>query len=182
MKRMVKVTIGLGLCSPIIAMGYMLSNSDNSDLAMAHQVIEREFVEVSHIDGDDLSILPQQEIILFDVREPSEYNVSHLKGAVRVDPDMTADDFIENFSNVTAGKTVIFYCSVGQRSSSFANRVQDLLMSSGARAAYNLEGGIFQWHNDHRLLFNNSAEPTLYVHPYDSIWGRMIENREYTQY
>ncbi len=182
MKRNVKIAIGLLLCSPIIAVGYMLTNNNKSDLAMAHQVIEREFVEVSHIDGDDLSILPQQEIILFDVRERSEYNISHLKDAVRVDPNMTVDDFIENYSDVTAGKTVIFYCSVGQRSSSFANRVQDVLMSSGAKAAYNLKGGIFQWHNEHRLLFNNSAEPTPYVHPYNPLWGRMIENRKYTQY
>ncbi len=182
MKRNVKITIGLGICGAIIAAGYTLGKSDTADLIVTHQAIEREFAEVSHIDGDDLSTLAEQDIILLDVREPSEYNVSHLKGAVRVDPDMTADDFIENFSNVTAGKTVIFYCSVGQRSSSFANRVQDLLMSSGARAAYNLEGGIFQWHNENRLLVNNSAEPTRYVHPYNPIWGRMIENRKYTQY
>lgn len=182
MNRKAKISIILLLCSPIVVASYTLLATDNSGLAEVHNAIEYEFANVRHIDGDQLSKLKEEEIILFDVRETSEYNVSHLKDAIHVDPEMLADDFVEKFSDISNEKTVIFYCSVGQRSSDFADRVQGALISSGAKAAYNLEGGIFKWHNERRVLFDKNAKPTQYVHPYDAIWGRMVKDQQYVQY
>ncbi len=181
-----KFSILLLLCGTIAAAGFMLLTNNRSGnspgLAGVHEMIEQQFAEVNHINGDDLSNLQQEDILLIDVREASEFGVSHLQDAVQVDPEMPTQDFIEQFSKISNEKIVIFYCSVGQRSSSFADRVQNALLSSGAKAAYNLEGGIFKWHNERRPLFDNSAQPTPYVHPYDPIWGRMVKDQDRTKY
>ncbi len=119
---------------------------------------------------------------MFDVREPSEFAVSHLKGVTRINPEISAQDFVEKFADITTGKAVIFYCSVGQRSSVLADRVQGALVSSGTKTVYNLEGGIFKWHNERRLLYANGVTPTEYVHPYNPIWGGFVKNQKYTRY
>jgi rhodanese-related sulfurtransferase len=182
MKWKAKSAIAFALCGSLIAAGYLLFASDDGGLAKVHKGIESEFVEVSHIDGDSLSALSQESTVLFDVREASEFSVSHLKGAFRVDPGMSTQEFIAQFSDLSKGKTAIFYCSVGQRSSDLANRVQDALISSGAKAAYNLEGGIFKWHNENRPLYASGTESTSYVHPYNPVWGRMVKDQKNTRY
>lgn len=182
MKWISKLLIALLFCGSFVAAGYFLLTSDDADLATIHDAIEREFTNVSHIQSDDLSALNPKDVILFDVREPSEFAVSHLKGAIRINPEISTQDFIENFSDITDGKTAIFYCSVGQRSSVLADRVQRALVSSGAKAAYNLEGGIFKWHNENRLLYTSDATPTEYVHPYNPIWGDFVKDQEHTRY
>ncbi len=177
-----KMSVALLLCALLVAAGYILFARDEGGLATVHDGIEIQFVQVAHIDGDSLSALRHESVVLFDVREVPEYSVSHLKDAIRVDPDMSAQDFVERYSDLSKGKTVIFYCSVGQRSSDLADRVQGDLISSGAKAAYNLEGGIFKWHNESRPLYTSGTKPTAYVHPYDPVWGRMVKDQKNTRY
>ena len=42
----------------------------------------------------------------------------------------------------------------------------------------NLEGGIFDWHNDGRPLTDANGK-TPYVHPYDDKWGQLLVRRDY---
>ena len=51
-------------------------------------------------------------LLLLDVRRPDEFAISHIRGAVRVDPDLTADDFARLFADVVQGKELVFYCSL----------------------------------------------------------------------
>lgn len=182
MKQGAKISVAVLFCVPLIAAGYFMVAGHHSDLAKVHEGIEREFPGVSHIDGDDLATLKQEGIVLFDVREQSEFNVSHLKNAIRVDPGISALKFTKRYADISKGKIVIFYCSVGQRSSSLAQRAKDMLKSSGAKASYNLEGGIFKWHNERRPIYTSQTKLTEYVHPYDPIWGRMVKEQKYTRY
>ncbi len=107
--------------------------------------------------------------------------MSHLDNAIRVDPDLDPDDFMRKYADRIAGKTVIVYCSVGVRSSALAERIDPLLTSSGSKPAYNLTGGIFQWHNEGRPL-TRGAQSTPYVHPYNRSWGRLITNKSLISY
>ncbi|MEP3225488.1 MAG: rhodanese-like domain-containing protein [Parasphingorhabdus sp.] len=182
MKHKGKIALFLTLCCPALLAGYVVLRSDSSDLVKVHNGIVQQFETVAHIDGDRLSAFAAEDIILFDVRKKSEYSVSHLENAVRVDPDISRAEFDEKFSALVKGKTAIFYCSVGQRSSRLADRTQDILLSSGARSAYNLEGGIFKWHNENRPLFAEKGQTTRFVHPYNAAWGRLVSNQEYTKY
>jgi len=63
-------------------------------------------------------------------------------------------------------KQIIVYCSVGRRSSIFAERVQADMLANGALSVSNLERGIFGWHNESRALVD-ARGATDAVHPYD---------------
>ena len=113
-------------------------------------------------------------VVLLDVREVKEFEVSRIKGATRVDPGIWRSTFMSRFGDKLRGKTVVFYCAVGVRSSKLATYVQDALMKQGAKAVYNLDGGIFAWHNDARALVNAKG-PTDFVHPFDKYWGQLVD-------
>lgn len=110
---------------------------------------------------------------LFDVRTATEYEVGHIPTAVRVDPAMAAEAFIEAHGPRLAGRQVVFYCSVGYRSSLLAERVQAAALAAGATKTFNLRGGVFGWDNDGFPVV--SEGDTAYVHPYDAFWGRLLK-------
>lgn len=181
MIRPIKIALAFASVVPLAAGSYFLASNSNSGLETVHYRIERQFPQVKHVDGDRLSVMRDDHIVFFDVREKAEFKVSHLKNAIRVDPDISVEKFIARFGEMSKGKVAIFYCSVGQRSSDLANRVQSVLISSGVKAVYNLEGGAFRWHNQRRPLYTGT-QPTQLVHGYNRFWGRMVNNQQFTQY
>jgi len=148
---------------------------ENAALMKTHQSILKNYETVSHINPDELGDMQQDDYLVFDVREKAEFDVSHLKNAIWVDPATDAEDFNDLYGAQIQGKSVILYCSVGVRSSRLAER---LLAGDDnpATRIYNLENGVFGWHNEGRPLYS-AADPTDYVHPYDRKWGRMV-NRD----
>lgn len=159
------------------AMGCANQHEDNKALSKKHEKITQQFSNVSHISPDDFSKTPSDDIIIFDVRERAEYDVSHINGALHIDPNIAPERFMALYGDKAHGKTAIFYCSVGHRSSHLAKTVQASLLDHGTRAVYNLEGGIFKWHNEDRPLQSNSEIRTPYIHPYNRYWGRMINDQ-----
>ena len=109
---------------------------------------------------------PARPLVLLDVREPEEFAVSHLRGAVRVASPEHAAALVES---VPEGATVVAYCSVGYRS---ARLVEDL-RGRGLANVHNLDGSIFRWANEDRPLFRDSA-PARHVHPFDETWGVLL--------
>jgi rhodanese-related sulfurtransferase len=104
--------------------------------------------------------------LLLDVRTPEEWEVSHLPGARRVDPNASVDNAV---AGVPKDKPIVTYCAVGYRSGEMANR----LRAAGFTNVRNLEGSIFEWANDHRPLVRGS-ERVRTVHPYSTFWGRLL--------
>lgn len=129
------------------------------------QLGTEEFAEMLRGPGDTL---------VFDVRESAEFQVSRIPGAVRADPGTWSSTFLRQHASAVRGKTIVFYCSVGVRSSKLAGRIQGDLRRAGAVQIYNLRGGIFRWHNEERILVDDSGADTPFVHPYDSRWGRLV--------
>ncbi len=117
------------------------------------------------------------EWLILDVREKEEFRVSHLRRAIHVDPAMTAEEFVERFGQDLAGKHVLFYCSVGYRSSEFADRVALVATAQDALSIQNLKGGIFRWYNEANPVFRNGWEVDE-VHSYDALWGRFVNKRK----
>ena len=122
-----------------------------------------------------------KDIVLIDVRQESEYAVSHIEGALRIDPKASASEVAKQIGSIASGKDVIFYCSVGVRSSQLADRAKDALQAMGAGDIYNVSGGIFAWHNEKRALMNDTGE-TQMVHPYDRTWGKLVNRQNYVSY
>ena len=126
--------------------------------------------------GAKLNAKTSSGYMLFDVREKPEYDVSHLQSAYYVDPEMKTDAFITAFGDRIRGKKLVFYCSVGDRSSHFIERVRQKALAAGALGLFNLRGGIFRWYNEGHPVVDESGE-TDAVHPYDEDWGKLLHLR-----
>jgi len=159
-------------------------------LARIEADIARDFPGVGQIPPDALARrlaqplreqgdAPTEGIVLFDVREPEEFAIGHLPGAIRMDPDARAEDVVIALKSEGAGACpqVVFYCSVGVRSSVLAERARGALEAAGCPQPENLRGGVFAWHNQQRML-ENARGPTAFVHPYDRQWGRLLTRQD----
>lgn len=137
--------------------------------------ISRQFPSVKQLSTNELaSLLQSPDLVLLDVRQPQEFAVSHLPGAQRISPLSQTNHCEFNPSQLQLkNKTVVFYCSVGYRSSQIAKALDTELKKLGVSAVYNLQGGIFAWHNENRALVNQSGA-TDFVHPFDSHYGKLL--------
>lgn len=109
--------------------------------------------------------------LLLDARTAPEYAVSHLPGAVRVDPDASAAALADTVAALRAdpARPVVVYCAVGWRSAGVAER----LRAAGAGDVRNLRGSIFRWASEGRPLVAD-GRPATRVHPFDAVWGRLL--------
>ncbi|MCV0369159.1 MAG: rhodanese-like domain-containing protein [Filomicrobium sp.] len=138
-------------------------------------MVRRRFPDVLHLSSEGLAqrLSGKSGVLLLDVREADEFAVGHLPNSIRVDPNIPTDAFLQRYSSSVRGKMVVFYCSVGMRSSALAQRVQRELFAAGADRVYNLNGGIFHWHNEERGLVDGRGATSL-VHKYDDTWGQLV--------
>ena len=150
-----------------------------------HEGLQSRYVGVDHMSPVQLQKIlagpDADKFLVLDSREVDEFSVSHIKGAVRVDPSIWHSSFMSKFGKQAKGKTVVIYCSVGERSSKLAKYVQQALKKSGANAVYNLQGGIFKWHNDQRGLLDKTGN-TKFVHPYNKHWGQLVQRDKLLRY
>ena len=153
----------------------------NKALQSTHTALTKIYTNVPHLKANDLVTMDEENIVVFDVRDKDEYAISHIKNATRVDPSIDALTFYEKFGHQLADKTVVLYCSVGARSSILAEKLINSDIEKGTSKIYNLENGIFGWHNESRPLFQLS-EPTEFVHPYNRVWGLLVNRDEFKRY
>lgn len=169
------VMSGLALAVMLTPAG--AGESATEKLGQFHIGLTERYPDVAHISSDDLQTMRTDDVVLFDVRRESEYEVSRLDGAIRVPPSIRASDFLKTYASMIDGKRVVFYCSVGERSSRLADRVMAQAGDAQPAAIYNLEGGIFKWHNEYRDVVAANGQ-TSAVHPYNRKWGRLLERQD----
>jgi rhodanese-related sulfurtransferase len=104
--------------------------------------------------------------LLLDVRTPEEWNVSHLPGARRVDPNASVE---RAMAGVPKETRIVTYCAVGYRSGELATK----LRRAGFTDVHNLEGSIFEWANERRPLVRGEERVST-VHPYNKLWGLLL--------
>lgn len=151
-------------------------------LSEVEQDVTEDYPGIAHVMPDAVIGKPAgKDVVLFDVREAGEFAVSRLPGAVRIQPGMSAAKFIAQYGAMTKGKQVVFYCSVGVRSSKFAEAVKKQLAAQGASGVANLTGGIFRWHNERRTLENGAGQTDI-VHPYNRRWGQLVNRKSQLRY
>ena len=140
-----------------------------SDLDEVTAEIRARFPEVRQVSVAELGrrLEGPRPPVLLDVREPAEFEVSHLPGA-RLTTDL--QEALDALRGVKRDQPVVVYCSVGYRSSALAEE----LAAAGYTAVANLEGSIFAWANSGRPVYRG-GEAVGRVHPYDRTWGRLLE-------
>jgi rhodanese-related sulfurtransferase len=145
--------------------------------------LRQDFPEVHSITAAQLKALLERgpKPIVLDIRKADEFAVSHLKGAIRINPDASLDDVLRATGPDLKGRDVIVYCSVGVRSTELASRLLIGLKASGAASVSNLSEGIFGWHNARRPLTRAGA-PISYIHTYNAKWGQLLVRKNLIRY
>lgn len=133
--------------------------------SLRHRFPKVEWITTAQL-ADSLADKSRPPPLLLDVRTEEEWNVSHLSGARRVDPNAPIEKVISGIPKETS---IVTYCAVGYRSATLATKLREL----GFTNVRNLEGSIFQWANEHRALVHD-GQPVTTVHPYSSLWGRLL--------
>ncbi len=79
-------------------------------------------------------LLNKENVFLLDVREPYEYEIAKIEGAVLI----PLGQIPQRINDLPKDKTIVVMCHHGGRSKS----VMDYLLDNGFNSVYNLEGGI----------------------------------------
>lgn len=124
--------------------------------------------KVPAIDVDSLHKM-NREVILLDAREPGEFAVSHIEGAINCGYDRFDRNLLDNLDK---SRPVVVYCSIGYRSEKIAQK----LRKAGFVEVYNLYGSIFEWVNRGLPVVDGSGEPTPRIHTYNRSWGRWVNH------
>ena len=157
------------ILAPVL-LALMSCRKTPSDWEKTKSWVRSEFPEVEHVSPEDLRLRldsGHKSPIVLDVRTAEEYEVSHLPGAIRVDPE---GDLPEVLRELDHEAPIVAYCSVGYRSSRLVERLKE----EGFADAKNLEGSIFEWANKGYPLERDGAR-VREVHPYDAEWGRLLD-------
>ena len=147
--------------------------------------IKRKFPEVKNISTDDLQLRLERskatdvQVLVIDSRKKEEFNVSHLYQAKFLDfksESTRIKEFLDtNLDKSENAKTeIVCYCSLGYRSSVLAQKIHDILDGDPKNEnveVYNLEGSIFKWANEDKVLTNEKEDSVDYVHPFSTLWG-----------
>lgn len=132
------------------------------------QTVRTKFPAVKQLSSNDLDVwlkdTDRPQPLLLDARTPEEFSVSHLHGA------RNGDQIEAALKNYPKDKPIVAYCAVGYRSSVLAEK----LMKQGFTNVANLEGSIFQWANEGRMIYKGE-EVVKQVHPFDAKWGQMLK-------
>ncbi len=78
-----------------------------------------------------------EKLVILDVREPHEIEISSLPGSVRI----PLGSLPENLNRLSTADEIVVHCRTGARSA----RAVELLRQSGFRKVRNLTGGIDRW-------------------------------------
>ena len=172
LKNVLLLAVATALCVGSLIAAPTGSEEKNIGWDAMLALVRKRFPKVTQLSTAELDVWlkdPQRpKPHLLDAREPAEYAVSHLVGAVRVSPDATAKEIL---ASLDSGRPIVVYCSVGYRSSRLATR----LLENGRVSVSNLEGSIFTWANEKRPLVGVDGHATTLVHPFDSVFGRLLK-------
>ncbi len=155
--------LGIGRC------GYNDLDSMRS-LEKKSAKIRREFPGIEHIEsGTVAALLETGSVLLVDSRTAEEFAVSHLAGAVNLETLEQVQRYLKALN--TQPKSIIIYCSVGQRSASLTEKLQ----KAGITDVKNFVGSIFAWANEDRPMVDSRGKPAQKVHPFNKFWGRLVK-------
>lgn len=154
------------------------------------ETVKKEYPGVTNLASTALSLrlnakadADETPLLLVDCREPEEYRVSHLPGAVNL---RTAAEVLQARDALEAARPkaeesgpprtrepvgIYVYCSVGHRS---AQLVRDLT-AAGCQEGRYLRGGLFFWAREDRPLVDEAGQPTTKLHPYKAPWKALVE-------
>lgn len=127
--------------------------------------VAQDYPDVRHVSVAELK-QTYESVLVVDVREREEFDLSHLPGAVHA----ATPEAIDAVRAKHPEKTLVLYCTVGVRSAIAARELQQRTPKNHTAGVVNLAGSIFAWANAGEPLVDATG-PTDAVHPYSVWWG-----------
>lgn len=165
----VAAALALALLSPFGTVAAQSRDTEEGRRLIMERMIEE--IREDHPDVATISAaalreaLPSGDFVLVDVRTERERRVSMLPGAI------PASEFERRLAEL-AGRTVVAYCTIGARSSSYARR-----MGRSGVDVLNLEGSVLAWTHAGGPLVQGGA-PTRRLHVYGRRWDLAADGYE----
>ncbi len=130
--------LGAALVATLLAASVPALADGEASLSSLERDVAEKYRSLSHVHPEQLIRRSEDEpVVLFDVRDLIEHRVAHVTGSYHVDPGITTEEFLARFAETIKGKHVLFYCSVGHRSSAFASRLAGALIAREAASVAN---------------------------------------------
>lgn len=142
---------------------YAQQNSESNFHNMLQQLLSHTVAEVH---PDQVS----ENCIFLDAREPAEYTVSHIPGAIEVGYDGFN---VKKWQYLDKNTPIVVYCTVGYRS----EKVAEKLLKKGFTDVKNLYGGIFAWTHHNKPIVTKkegSNRATDSIHTYNKEWSAWL--------
>lgn len=103
---------------------------------------------IREISPEDLyKLIRAKQVILIDVREPSEFDINSIEGALNIPLSCLLAEI--HRLDIAANMKIVLQCAVGARS---MLGCQLLAQDNFPYDIYNLQGGITNWHAKHLPL------------------------------
>ncbi|WP_419950085.1 rhodanese-like domain-containing protein [Candidatus Palauibacter sp.] len=135
--------------------------TDDEKLAEVERMsaaVDQRFPDVEAVTVEEVGrLLETGSVVLVDAREPREREISWIPGAI------TSDEF-ERDPDAYMDRTVVVYCTIGHRSSEYAQR-----QAAEGRRVLNLRGSLLSWTHAGGPLVGPDG-PTNRLHVYGQTW------------
>jgi len=166
---MIKITASIccsllllvSLAAPHLARGEDPQTDDQKKevvYRMYQEYQDKDFPRVTSMSpGEGMALLKVQRVVFVDVRKSDEMEVSTLPGAI------SQKQYKDN-SDSYRDKSIVVYCTVGQRSGLFARE-----LAADGIIVFNLEGGILAWTLEGGKVYDADGEVKR-IHVYGDKW------------
>ncbi len=108
-------------------------------------------------------LISKDTLTILDVRDANEFEVSHLKGALRYDESL--------LESLDPKAPILVYCTVGIRSNKLAKTLRD----QGFNKIIELQDGLIGWSNAQLPLVNSVNQSTDSIHVYNQYFGNLLK-------
>jgi rhodanese-related sulfurtransferase len=171
-KRFTNRTVFLLALAALVLIGLFWDGSPLGSLVL-RQAVKARFSSVRSVTPAELVAWKgdpnRPPALLVDVRPEAEFTLSHIDGAVWIDP--AAPD-LSVIANVPKNNPVVVYDAAGTIGAAMAQALQG---AGYTRVSY-LEGGVFAWANSGQRLVD-AGGPARVVYPISWKWGRLLKSR-----
>ena len=172
-----------------------ISDCPSKGMQFTLNFVETKFSSIPHASTNDLydkmnSNDDNSKVVILDIREEKEYNLSHIPNSIWISPKETPQNIVNKLKNehdidinpntddekeVDINTCDVYcYCSVGYRSSVMAEKLQN----HGIKNVHNLQGSIFKWVNEGKPIIDNNGENVEQVHTYNKVWGVLLDDEK----
>lgn len=135
----------------LLAVGFLAacSQGETGAQSIPQDMAEKQTTQITDVSAVEAAglIKSRPDIVVLDVRTPSEFAAEHIEGALNI--DFKNANFATEIGNLDTSKTYLIHCRSGGRST----RSLAAFKEKGFKTIIHMNGGIIDW--------NKSGLPTV---------------------